>query len=86
MSDVKIPVPAEAPVKQRENHCHISIEGDGIWVRFDRPLPDGPHKPTRMETMVAGALLGIARTMTGRGEEAVIDAIAGLEKKTRGKR
>ena len=83
----RIAIPEEAPVqRERENECHISLGADGIWVRFDRPLPDGPHKPPRMETMVAGALLGIARTLTGRGEEAVIDAIAGMEKKGKARR
>lgn len=33
-----------------QNRCHITIEADSISIRFDDPLPEGPHKVTRLET------------------------------------
>jgi hypothetical protein len=72
--------------RREQNSCHISIDADSISIRFDDPLPDGPHKVTRLETMAAGALLGIARTLTGRGDEAVVAAMVMFDKKTRAKR
>ncbi len=73
----------EMPSLKRGNSCYIHLDERTVSIHWDQALPDGPHKPTRVETMAAGALLGIARTLTGRGEEAVIDAIAMFEKKRR---
>jgi hypothetical protein len=75
-----IAIPTETVVARR-NHCHISVSDDSINLYFDQPLPDGPHKPTRMETMAAAALLGIARALTGKSEGDVVRAIASFERK-----
>jgi hypothetical protein len=73
-----IPIPSETAV--RRNHCNISIGDDSIHLYFDQPIPDGPHKVTRMETMAAAALLGIARALTGQAEKDVVRAIAAMER------
>lgn len=86
MSGQQIDISEQQLVAKARNECWITISETSIHVHWDKPLPDGPHRPTRIETMAAGALLGIARTLTGRGEEAVIDAMAQFERKRKAAR
>jgi hypothetical protein len=74
MDDIYIN-PDPAPPKQKDQRCNISIESDHLYISFDPALPNGPHKRTAAELMAAGALLGIARVLTGKGEEAVMAAL-----------
>ena len=82
-----IAIPAE-PAKpvEPENQCWMSISASGISVRWDRALPDGPHKVTRVELMVAAAMIGIASSLTGNGAEAVLDSLLKFDHLTRGRK
>jgi hypothetical protein len=66
-------------MKQR---CHITLSETGIDIDFYPPLESEPHKPSRVEIMAAGALLGLARALTGKGAEQVIHALAQFERET----
>ncbi len=74
-------IPLAEEKRERENGCSIYIRQDSISIHWDRPLTDGSHKVTRVEQISAGALLGIARVLTGKGEEDVVRAIASIERK-----
>jgi hypothetical protein len=74
MSSAFIPI-VSPPEKKVRERCTIDIDAESLWIRFDPPLPDGPHKPTRMEVMAAAALVGIARALTGQGETEVMQAV-----------
>jgi hypothetical protein len=76
MSDVYIPLPVD------HQRCTIHINERGVDFDFYPSLPAEPHKPTRTEIMAAGALVGIARALTGKGAEQVIHALAQLERET----
>ncbi len=67
--------------EERRQSCSIHISDREVTIYFNPPLQEGPHKVTRLETMAAGALLGIARTLTGRGEDAVLQAMTMFDKK-----
>lgn len=79
----RIPIPIE---RELPDCCRITVESGYISIHFDPPLAEGPHKMTRLETIAAGALMGIARTLTGHGEAAVIAALVQFDKKTGAKR
>ena len=77
-------IPIERPESQR---CSISISDHGIDIYFHPALPDGPHKVTRAEMLAAAALMGIARTLTGRGDDEVLAALIKFDRaQKRGKR
>ena len=69
-------------VAEVDDRCSISISNRAIDIYFGRPLLSGPHKPTHVERMAAGALLGIARTLTGHAEA---DMLCAAEKATKGR-
>ncbi len=75
----RIEIPAEAKPKQR---CDIRISESDIWIDWTPALPDG-GKPSRVELMAAGALIGIARVLSGKGAE---DVAAAAAKAARGRR
>jgi hypothetical protein len=80
MSDVLVKVDAD----RMRDSCHISISDDYISIHFDRP-PEAGRKPARMELMAAGALLGIARVLTGQAEADVVRAAAQIERREKGR-
>ncbi len=65
--------------------CSISISGHGIDIYFHPALPEGRHEVTRTELMAAGALMGIAGVLTGKGADAVMGALVKFERETKGK-
>lgn len=69
--------------RKREQHCSISISESDIWIRWDPPLPEGPHKVTRAEVMAAGALIGVARTLSGKGADEVISSLVKFDRAAR---
>jgi hypothetical protein len=75
----KIVIPADPPKppkpEERENECWINVSASHISFRWDQPLPEEPHKVTRVELMVAAAMIGVARSLTGKGAEAVLDSL-----------
>lgn len=72
MSMTEVPLPKEP---KRRDRCSIDISSDGIRIWFEPDIPDGPHKPTSIEVMAAGALLGVAGVLTGLGREQVVEAM-----------
>lgn len=81
MNETTIPLP------DRKQRCSISICDSDISFYFTPELPAEAHKPSRTEIMAAGALVGIARALTGKGADAVIHALAQFERETqKGKR
>lgn len=83
--ETTVQIPGEP--KKKQQRCYINISEDRISIDFDQTLIDEPHKPSRVEIMAAGALLGITRALTGKGAEQVIHALAQFERETaRGKR
>jgi hypothetical protein len=77
MAEINVPFPVD-----KEQHCYISLSDNRISFDFEPKLADGPHKPSRTEIMVAAALVGIARVLTGKGAEQVIHALAQFERET----
>jgi hypothetical protein len=67
-------IPSQEPA-ERELECSIHISKRGIDLYWQPELPAGEHKATRVELMVAGALMGVARALTGKGEADVLAAI-----------
>ncbi len=80
----RIEIPEEQAVEKFR--CSISISESSIWIDFRPALPQGPHKVTRTEVMAAAALVGIARTLTGRGEAEVMAAIGRFDSATKGRK
>ncbi len=65
-------IPLEPVEKQR---CSISISSAEVSIYWHPALPEEAHKPSRIEIMAAGALLGIARALMGKGEDEILAAI-----------
>ena len=38
-------------------------------------MPDGPHQLSRVEALAAGAMLGMSKTITGKGRDEVLRMI-----------
>ena len=47
-----------------------------MTVDWDPALPEGPHKLRRVEALAAGAILGIGKTLTGKGYDELVRVIA----------
>jgi hypothetical protein len=77
-----IPLPTERKPEQR---CSIDLTNESIWIHWTPPLPDVPHPVSPVEIMAAGALFGIARTLTGKGATEVAQALRNLDKAPRRK-
>jgi hypothetical protein len=78
LSDEHIPL-------DRGQSCSIYISGRGIDVNFTPALPEGKHDVTRTELMAAGALIGIARVLTGQGADEMLRSLVQFERQTAGK-
>jgi hypothetical protein len=76
-------VPIEAA--EREQRCSISISARGVWIDFTPALDKEPHKPTTTDLLAAGAVMGIAAVLTGKGADDVLRALVKFERATKGK-
>ena len=76
--DVSEPMP-----RSRGQECRISIDDHSLWIDFTPKLQDDPHKPTKVELMAAGALMGIAGVLTGKGADEILAALAKFERDAR---
>ena len=65
--------------------CSINISGNGIDIYFHPALPEGKHVVSRAELMAAGALMGIAGVLTGKGADEVLNALVRFERETKRK-
>lgn len=68
--------------KDRRQEVTIRISDDSLWIDFRPPLVAEAHKPSRVEIMAAAALVGIARALTGKGADQVIDLMSKFERDT----
>lgn len=78
-----IEVPIEPRKAENRLRCYISLSDRGVSIDFEPGVPDAPHKPSIVETMAAGALLGIAKALTGKGADDVIAAMARVERENK---
>lgn len=81
MSDARVEI--EQAARKLEPECSIRISRDGISLHWYPELPEDGHKPTRVELMAAGALMGVAGVLTGKGAEDIMRALVGFEKGAR---
>jgi hypothetical protein len=78
MSDeLRVDIPVE---RERESTCYLSITHTSVDLHFNPKLPEGEHKPTRVELMAAAALLGISRVLSGKGETEILNAMRKVAK------
>jgi hypothetical protein len=49
-------------------------------IAWDPALPDGPHRMTRVEAVAAGAALGIANAITGKGHDEIARVLAKFDR------
>jgi hypothetical protein len=61
--------------------CIITIEASGrVTVDWDPALPDGPHKLSRVETLAAGAIVGIGKALTGKGYDQMVAVLTAFDR------
>lgn len=64
---------------QLPRRCTITLDiRTGLHIRWDPPLPDGPHRVNWVEAAAAGALIGIGKAITGKGYGEIIQALKKL--------
>jgi len=64
----------------RGQTCRISIDEHGIWIDFTPKLAEAPRKASQTELLAAGALMGIAGVLTGKGADEILRALATFER------